>query len=139
MWLIWVYIFEGDSYKIGYDILSNSLDGKSIVVGWNCGISECENKNKNSSSLTSVSEPRKVHVNDMKNVSHIQMKKVAKEEETGFYKWASVTSKYLMVAIVADSVKNTDLLIESYDITSIDNEGKKGRFELDYGIKLKIG
>ena len=131
------YIFEGDSYKIGYDILSNSLDGKSIVVGWNCGISECENKNKNSSSLTSVSEPRKVHVNDMKNVSHIQMKKVAKEEETGFYKWASVTSKYLMVAIVADSVKNTDLLIESYDITSIDNEGKKGRFELDYGIKLR--
>jgi YidC/Oxa1 family membrane protein insertase len=135
--LIKRYVFEGNSYKIGFEIISNTLDGKSIVVGWKGGVNECENQNTQSSSLSNVSEPRKVHVYDSKNVAHIQLKKAEKEEETGFFKWAAITSKYLMVALVADTAKNTDLLIESYDMTSIDSEGKKGKFDLDYGIQLR--
>jgi YidC/Oxa1 family membrane protein insertase len=135
--LIKRYAFEGDSYKIGYEIISKSLDGKSIVVGWKGGINESENNNIKQSSMSGVNEPRKVHFYDSKNVGHIQLKKVEKEEETGFYKWAAITSKYFMVAMVAESVKNTDLLIESNDITSIDNEGKRGSLELNYGIQMR--
>ncbi len=131
------YTFEGNSYKIGFEIVSNSLDGKSIIVGWRGGVSECENQNSKNNSLSSVSEPRKVHVNDSKNVAHIQLKKVEKEEETGFYKWAAITSKYFMIAMVAETVKNTDLLIESSDVTTVDNDGKKGSFQLDYGIQMR--
>jgi YidC/Oxa1 family membrane protein insertase len=135
--LIKRYIFNGNSYKIGYEILSNSLDGKSIIVGWKGGITEGENSSSNSNSSSSVREPRKVHVYDTKNVEHIQLKRAEKEEETGFYKWAAITSKYFMIAMVADTIKNTDLLIESYDPASIDQEGKKGSFSLDYGIQLR--
>jgi YidC/Oxa1 family membrane protein insertase len=131
------YGFNGNSYKIGYEILSNSLDGKSIVVGWKGGITEGENSNSNSSSLSSVKEPRKVHVYDTKNVAHIQLKRAEKEEETGFYKWAAITSKYFMIALVADTIKNTDLLIESFDPSGIDQEGKKGSNTLDYGIQMR--
>lgn len=135
--LIKRFAFDGNSYKIGFDVLSNSLDGKSITVGWKAGITESENKKATTKSLSGVSEPRKVHVYDTKIVTHIQMKKVEKEEETGFYKWAAITSKYFMVAMVADSVKNADLLIDSYDATILDNEGKRGSFLLDYGIQIK--
>lgn len=84
--LIKRYAFEGDSYKIGYEIISKSLDGKSIVVGWKGGINESENNNIKQSSMSGVNEPRKVHFYDSKNVGHIQLKKVEKEKETGFYK-----------------------------------------------------
>jgi YidC/Oxa1 family membrane protein insertase len=131
------YVFNGNSYKIGYEILSNSLDGKSIVVGWKGGITEGENSSSTNNSSSSVREPRKVHVYDTKNVEHIQLKRAEKEEETGFFKWAAITSKYFMVAMVADTIKNTDLLIESYDPASIDQDGKKGGFSLDYGIQLR--
>jgi YidC/Oxa1 family membrane protein insertase len=130
------FVFEGNSYKIGYDILSNSLDGKSIVVGWKCGITESENSTSNKISASGVNEPRKVHFYDTKSVSHVQLKKAQKEEETGFYKWAVITSKYFMIAMVADSVKNTDLLIESYDAQKIEEE-KKGSMALDYGIQMR--
>jgi YidC/Oxa1 family membrane protein insertase len=135
--LIKRFIFEGNSYKIGFDILSKSLDGKSITVGWKCGITESENQNSHLPAASGVSEPRIVHVFDSKNVAHIQLKKVEKEEETGFFEWAGITSKYFFVAMVADSIKNTDLLIESYDATIIDEQGKRGSFLLDYGFQLR--
>jgi YidC/Oxa1 family membrane protein insertase len=131
------YVFEGNSYKIGFEILSNSLDGKSVIVGWKCGIKESENSPSNKNSASGVNEPRKVHVYDTKSVAHIQLKKEEKEEETGFYKWAAITSKYFMVAIVADTVKNADLLIESYNDTTTGDDQKKGNLLLDYGIQIR--
>ena len=101
------FFFEGNSYKIGFNVLSGSLDGKSIVIGWNGGITESEDRfNNGNRNASGASEPRKIHVFDGKNVTHIQMKKTGKEEETGFYKWAALTSKYFMIALVADTMKN---------------------------------
>jgi YidC/Oxa1 family membrane protein insertase len=127
--------FEGDSYKIGCDVLSNSLDGKSIVIGWKGGISESDNGNATPKGVSNVNEPRKVHVFDTKSITHFQLKKPEKEEETGFFKWAAITSKYFMVAIVTDSIRNTDLLMESFnDTNTTENKVSKS---LDYGIQLR--
>jgi YidC/Oxa1 family membrane protein insertase len=131
------YKFEGNSYKIGYDIISNSLDGKSVIVGWKCGITEKDNGVTNNKGLSSVSEPRKVHFNDAKSVTHFQTKKIEEKEETGFFKWVAITSKYFMVTLVADSLKNADLLIKSFNDAKIDNEEKKGNLSLNYGIQLR--
>jgi membrane protein insertase, YidC/Oxa1 family, C-terminal domain len=132
------FSFDGESYKIGFDVLSGSLDGKSIIVGWNGGITESEDRfNSGSKNASGVSEPRKVHVFDGKNVTHIQMKKAGKEEETGFYKWAAITSKYFMIAMVADTMKNADLLIDSYNTRIVDNDGKKQNPILNYGIQIR--
>ena len=68
--------FTGDSYKIGYSVINGSLDGKSIVVGWEAGIAESENRGQNVKSASGVNEPRKVHVLDINNnVTHFQFKK----------------------------------------------------------------
>ena len=133
------FYFDGNSYKIGFNVISGSLDGKSVIVGWNGGITESEDRYNNGSgkSASGVSEPRKVHVFDGKSVNHIQMKKIGKEEETGFYKWAAITSKYFMIAMVADTMKNADLLIESFNTSVQDNEGKKANTILNYGIQIR--
>jgi len=131
------YEFFGDSYKIGINIINSALDGKSIVVGWKAGIGESENQATNGKSAAGVSEPRKVHAYDTKNVSHFQLKKVEKDEESGFYKWAAITSKYFMIALVADTIKNADLLIESSDATTVDKDGKRGAVSLNYGIQIR--
>jgi YidC/Oxa1 family membrane protein insertase len=129
------FSFSGGSYKIGFSVLSGALDGKSIVVGWKAGIAESEGKGQNIKSASGVSEPRKVHVLDINNnVTHFQFKKVEKEEESGFYKWSAITSKYFMVALVADTARNTDLLIESFEPSEID---KKAGSSLNYEIQMR--
>jgi YidC/Oxa1 family membrane protein insertase len=135
------YSFKGNSYRIGLQILSGSLDGKSITVGWKCGITESEFFKASAAQYSNayVNEQRKIHVFDGKNIEHLQQKKPEKDEKTGFYKWAALTSKYFMVAIVADSVKDADLLIEGYDSKANDDikaEGKKGQI-IDYALSIK--
>jgi YidC/Oxa1 family membrane protein insertase len=135
------YNFKGNSYRIGLQILSGSLDGKSITVGWKCGITESEFFKASATQYSNayVNEQRKVHIFDGKSIEHLQQKKPEKDEKTGFYKWASLTSKYFMVALVADSVKDADLLIEGYDSKVNDDikaEGKKGQI-IDYAISIK--
>jgi YidC/Oxa1 family membrane protein insertase len=133
------FLFDGDSYKIGFNILSSALDGKSVIVGWNGGISESEEQlsGGTSRSASGVNEPHKVHTYDGKNVSHIQLKKPGKEEETGFYKWMAITSKYFMIAVVVDSIKNADLLIDSYTDNANETSGKKQSATINYGIQMR--
>ncbi len=131
------FMFQGNSYKIGFQIISDSLKGKSLIVGWKCGISESENKSSSIQNASGMNEPIRVHVFDTKNVTHFQHKKVEKEEETGFFKWAAITSKYFLVAMVSDSVRNADLLLESYDTATINKEGKKGISTLNYAFQMR--
>jgi YidC/Oxa1 family membrane protein insertase len=135
------YTFKGNSYKIGLEILSGSLDGKSIAVGWKCGITESEFFKASATQYNNayVNEQRKVHIFDGKSIEHLQQKKPEKDEKTGFYKWASLTSKYFMVALVADTVKDADLLIEGYDSKANDDikaVGKKQQI-IDYAFSIK--
>ena len=135
------YTFKGNSYKIGLNIISGSLDGKNITVGWKCGITESEFYKASVKQYNNayVNEQRKVHIFDGKNIEHLQQKKPEKDEKTGFYKWAAITSKYFLVAIVADTVKDADLLIEGYDAKATDDIKAQGQRQqiIDYSLSIK--
>ncbi len=137
------YAFEGDSYRIGLEILSPSLDGKSVSVGWNCGITESEYRKGNAGqkSIANVNEQRKVHLYGGNSIEHIQAKKVDEkiDPKTGTYKWAAITSKYFVVALIADSARSADINIEGYDARAYDDVkpvAKKGDI-VDYALSIR--
>jgi YidC/Oxa1 family membrane protein insertase len=136
------YSFEGNSYRIGYEILSPALPGKSITVGWKGGITESEvysGQPGKAGQSAYLNEQRKVHLFDGKSVEHIQIKKPEKKEETGVYKWAAITSKYFMVALVPDTMKDADILLEGYDANAYDDikiQNKKVQ-NIDYSLSIK--
>jgi YidC/Oxa1 family membrane protein insertase len=136
------FTFEGESYRIGYEIFSPALPGKNITVGWKGGITEsevfCSQPGKAGQSAY-LNEQRKVHLFDGKSIEHIQIKKPEKKEETGVYKWAAVTSKYFMVSLVPDTMKDADVLIEGYDANEYDDikvQNKKVQ-NIDYSLSIK--
>jgi YidC/Oxa1 family membrane protein insertase len=136
------YSFEGSAYRIGYEILSPSLPGKNITVGWKGGITESEiysGQPGKASQSAYMNEQRRAHLFDGKTVEHIQVKKPEKKEETGNYKWAAVTSKYFMVSLVPDTMKDADVLIEGYDANAYDDikvQNKKVQ-NIDYSLSIK--
>jgi YidC/Oxa1 family membrane protein insertase len=136
------FSFEGNSYKIGYEIFSPSLPGKSVTVGWKGGITESEvysGQPGKTSQSTYLNEQRKVHIFDGKSIEHIQMKKPEKKDETGVYQWAAVTSKYFMVSIIPDTMRDADILIEGYDANAYDDikvTNKKVQ-NINYSLSIK--
>jgi len=136
------YSFQGNAYRIGYEIFSPSLPGKNITVGWKGGISESEiysGQPGKASQSAYLNEQRRVHLFDGKAVEHIQVKKPEKKEETGSYKWAAVTSKYFMVSLIPDTMKDADVLIEGYDANAYDDikvQNKKVQ-NIDYSLSIK--
>ncbi|MGD9200476.1 MAG: membrane protein insertase YidC, partial [Chitinispirillia bacterium] len=102
-----IFTFFQGSYKIGYRVISNQLDGKSVVTGWKGGITESEYKKGEKMHL----DPKVVHLFDGKNVEHITEKKSKNLERTGYYNWIGITSKYFLIAIIPDSVRDADITI----------------------------
>jgi YidC/Oxa1 family membrane protein insertase len=102
------YVFKNGSYKIGCNIIKNDLAGKNVEVRWDCGVEESE-KNK-----PMQPEIRTAHYSDGKNSQHLQFTKEDKENSSGSYKWAGITSKYFFVAIVNESNKDADITITSF-------------------------
>jgi YidC/Oxa1 family membrane protein insertase len=137
------YTFNGDSYKIGLDITSPALDGKSVQLGWHCGITESEYLKGNAAQngIAYVNEQRKVHLFAGNSIEHIQVKKPEEkiDPKTGSYKWVALTSKYFIVALVADSARGADVSIDGYDSRAYDDvkaEAKKGPI-VDYAVTIK--
>jgi len=137
------YTFEENSYRIGIEVSSPSLDGKNISMGWHCGITESEYLKGNSAqnSIAYVNEQRKVHVYGGKSIEHVQIKKPEDriDPKTGFYKWCALTSKYFVVALVADTLRSADVTIEGYDSRILDDvkaEAKKGPI-VDYSVSMR--
>ncbi len=106
-----VYTLNNDDYRIGLDIVSRRLDGKRVSVGWEGGIKESEETYGGQSDQYSQ---RQVHVYARGDVEKIRRKKPGIEERTGDFKWVAVTSKYFLVAIVADQVRSVDLAIDAF-------------------------
>jgi YidC/Oxa1 family membrane protein insertase len=128
-----VFRFEPDGYVVGLRIESPSMDGKNVMVGWNGGIAESEQE---SSSRQSSYLVRNMHLFDGKNVSHLMSKKAEKIQESGYYKWIGLTSKYFLVAMIADSVRDADITIESFEEDSPgDNAGKKKARVFNYRFR----
>ena len=121
--------FQG-SYKIGYRIISNQLDGKSIITGWKAGITESEYKKGDKMHL----DPKIIHLFDGKNVEHITEKKRKSIERTGYYNWVGITSKYFLIAIIPDSIRDADIKINSYEEKTItdDNKDKRVNYAFEY-------
>ena len=82
-----------------------------------------------------------MHLSTGNSIEHVQAKKVEEkiDPKTGSYKWAAVTSKYFIVALVADSVRGADVSIEGYDARVYDDvkpTAKKGDI-VDYAITIR--
>jgi len=108
------YRFVGDSYVIGLAIESAVLDGKRIGVGWQCGIVESEAVVSKRSSPYDI---RKIHLYDGKNVpGHIVEKKASRSDESGYFKWVGLTSKYFLVALISDTARDADVAIEAFEV-----------------------
>lgn len=114
------FTFHGNEYKIGCSVESDDLDGKGVTLGWFGGIRESEEGTK------SVQyDKRQVHLYDGKNVNHITMKNEGKEDYTGYYKWVGFSSKYFLVSLIPDDIKDADIVVEAYDMKSEGSDSKK--------------
>jgi YidC/Oxa1 family membrane protein insertase len=125
-----VFSISGDSYDIGLRIESEKLDGKKVSVGWEAGIAESEEKiGRNQQSQ------RKVHIYGGGSPIRKTMNKPGTEEETGYFKWIGVTSKYFLIAMVADSVRDTDIQLRAFEETDTAgaSNGKK-KAEMNYAL-----
>ncbi len=126
------YTFSNGEYRIGYRVKSPELDGKNVLVGWKCGITESEK----SSGRSAQFDKRKVHLYDGKNAEYLTMKKTGKEERTGYYNWVGITSKYFLVAVIPEDVRDAEIEIESFEIKDSLQTGKKN-VQYNYSIVTK--
>ena len=130
--LIKQFTFYKGMYKIGFKIISPEIDGKNIETGWKCGINESE---KSSGRMAQLDQ-RRIHLFDGKNVEHITMKKKGGEERTGYYNWMAVTSKYFLIAIVPEKIKDAEIRIKAFELNEND-EGEKKNKELNFNLLYK--
>ncbi len=129
------FLFNGSTYKIGYSVISGALSGKNVAVGWECGINESEDLGPVGSANF---DPKKAHVYDGKNVEHFIAKKVEKEQYTGFYSWTGISSKYFLIALVADTVKDAEITVSSFtEINPYAPPENRGAPIINYGISIK--
>lgn len=129
--LVKQFTFYKGNYKIGYSIISDIIDGKHVEVGWECGINESEQSVGRMAQL----DQRRIHLYDGKHVEHIIMKKRGGEERTGYYNWMGITSKYFLIAVVPEKIKDTEIRIKAFEIKTEDEDNKKNKmlnFELLY-------
>lgn len=123
-----IFTIEEDSYKIGLEIKSENIKGKTVNVGWEGGIVESEKQDNGQ-------EQRVVHYYNGKNIEHLKFKNKKNEETTGFYKWIGITSKYFLVSIVSENINDADMGISGYKVHG--NENEKKVVEIDYDISFK--
>ena len=134
-WLAKEYTFVGEGYRIGYAVRAADLDGKSVVTGWLCGISDSEKGVGGGKSAQY--DQRSLHLFDGRSVEYLVHKKAGREEKTGYYEWAGITSKYFLVALVPDSVRDADIGIETWQLEPPQTGGKKGGVVLNYRFRWK--
>jgi YidC/Oxa1 family membrane protein insertase len=122
--------FDGKTYRIRLSIESPSLPGKSVTLGWRCGVRESEEPTGSSSDQYNRMKAH-LYSND---VEHIDMKKPNKEESSGQYRWIGITSKYFLVALIPQKIRDADASITGVEDLRFKNA--KG-MKMNYGITLK--
>ncbi len=127
-----LFIFNGESYKIGLQIQSEKLDGKKVSVGWEAGISESEEKIGRS-----PQSQRRIHIYGGGSPERITRKKPGTEESTGYLKWVGVTSKYFLVALVADTVRDTEISILAFEEKDTAGTNAQNQQEMNYAMWMK--
>ena len=113
-----IFTFSNESYKIGYDIKGDDLQGSRVTVGWLGGIEESE---KSAGGIGAPVEQRRVHFFDGNSVSHIK----ESDELSGRYKWLGTTSKYFFINLISENVREKELYINSFEIENKDESSNK--------------
>lgn len=126
------FIFNNGQYKIEYHIISDVLDGQNVEVGWNAGITESEAGTGRSVQY----DKRIMHLYDGKNAEHILLKKKGSEERSGYYNWLGLTSKYFLVALVPEKVKDSELKVKAYEVNDKKDENSKNKI-INYRFSCK--
>ena len=127
------FTFRGDSYRVDHSVESSLLPGRRVAVGWLAGIRESES---GGDSRQARYDKRTVHIFDGKDPERITLKEPGEEERTGFYKWVGLTSKYFLVAQVADTIHDFDVSIYSWTDTTRGGEDDK-KSKLNYGFTMR--
>jgi YidC/Oxa1 family membrane protein insertase len=125
------YSFEGDSYLIGLTVRSTAIAGHNLTVGWECGIAESEWK---SGDRSAQYDRRKAHFYDGSSVERVESKKPESKQQTGSYRWIGVSSKYFLVAMIAEEEGSADVEVDAFrDTVSVEDEKSKN---LNYAISM---
>jgi len=107
------FTFYKEGYKIGYLVKSNEFGGRNVGTGWLCGIQESE---QSQNAQNARFEEKYVHVYDGKDYTKKKYKENgAITPETGELKWAAVTSKYFLTALVAQQNKSADFVVNVFE------------------------
>ncbi|MBD3317094.1 MAG: membrane protein insertase YidC, partial [Chitinivibrionales bacterium] len=107
-----------------------------LGVGWKAGIRESELGQEGRSSRFGA---RTIHLYNGKDVERFSTKKIEEEDRTGFYKWIGLTSKYFLIALIADTMTDADITISTFkDMESQgENENRKDAADINYRYEVK--
>ncbi|MDR2694548.1 MAG: membrane protein insertase YidC [Chitinispirillales bacterium] len=130
------FSFADDTYRIGYIIRGEAVVGRKVTVGWVGGIEDSEASQD--IPFGGAIDKRRAHYSDGYSVNHFEMSKRGKEEPTGNFRWVGMSSKYFFVALVADSLRDADIVIEGRNAAKPSQGSPKGKdIDIDYSIYYK--
>jgi len=109
------FSFSGSDYRIGCAVRSAAVMGRSLDVGWRCGIAESEDLGIGQAAQYNQ---RTVHYMGGNSVEHLQEKKETKEI-SGLCRWVGISTQYFLVAIIADTLRDADITIKPRKITDV--------------------
>jgi len=132
------FLFADDTYKIGYTVRGDAVVNQKVTVGWVGGIEDSEASQD--VPFGGTIDKRRAHYSDGRSVNHFEMSKRGKEEPSGSYRWVGVSSKYFFVALVADSLRDADIVIEGWNAAKSSQGASKGKdknIDIDYSVYYK--
>jgi len=132
------FSFADDTYKIGYVVRGEAVAGQKVTVAWAGGIEDSEASQD--VPFGGAIDKRRAHYSDGRSVNHFEMSKRGKEEPSGSFRWVGVSSKYFFVALVADSLRDADIVIEGRNVAKSaqgSSKGKEKDIEINYSIYYK--
>ncbi len=130
------FSFADDTYRIGYTIRGEAVAGQKVTVGWIGGIEDSEASQD--VPFGGTIDKRRAHYSDGRGVNHLEMSKRGKEEPSGSFRWVGISSKYFFVALVADSLRDADIMIEGRNIAAnATGSSKDKNVEIDYSVSYK--
>jgi len=126
-----IFTFTDDTYKIGYSVRGENIAGRKITTGWAGGIEEPESGQD--LPFGQMMDRRRAHYSDGKTADHIEMTKRGAEEPSGVFRWAGMSSKYFLIALVSEKTADADLRIEGRGVG-----GSAKDPVIDYSIYYRV-
>jgi YidC/Oxa1 family membrane protein insertase len=136
--LVKEFSFTGNDYRIGCAVRSAAVMGRSLDVGWRCGIAESEDLGVGQAAQYNQ---RTVHYMGGNSVEHLQEKKETKEI-SGLCRWVGISTQYFLIAIIADTLRDADIAIKPQKITEAwqtDDRPRAQKMQVyNYGISYRF-